>query len=139
MKKHHHHIYWVKVKFELSYYSNNNNNNSNETNNGEFKMFNSETCSTCCVFLVVLTCLPCHALLHFFHCMNCRSALHQPTSFRPRLLLCGTSGSGQTSHLAPAILHALEKFTVYTLDVAVLYGVSSATPEEACAQVNTLN
>uniref|UniRef100_A0A8C2BY57 ATPase family AAA domain-containing protein 2 n=1 Tax=Cyprinus carpio TaxID=7962 RepID=A0A8C2BY57_CYPCA len=83
----------------------------------------------------VLTCLPCHALLHFFHCMNCRSALHQPTSFRPRLLLCGTSGSGQTSHLAPAILHALEKFTVYTLDVAVLYGVSSATPEEACAQV----
>uniref|UniRef100_A0A673MXZ7 ATPase family AAA domain-containing protein 2 n=1 Tax=Sinocyclocheilus rhinocerous TaxID=307959 RepID=A0A673MXZ7_9TELE len=64
-----------------------------------------------------------------------RSALQQPTSFRPRLLLCGTSGSGQTSHLAPAILHALEKFTVYTLDVAVLYGVSSATPEEACAQV----
>uniref|UniRef100_A0A672SUW1 ATPase family AAA domain-containing protein 2 n=1 Tax=Sinocyclocheilus grahami TaxID=75366 RepID=A0A672SUW1_SINGR len=62
-------------------------------------------------------------------------ALQQPTSFRPRLLLCGTSGSGQTSHLAPAILHALEKFTVYTLDVAVLYGVSSATPEEACAQV----
>uniref|UniRef100_A0A8C1IHD7 ATPase family AAA domain-containing protein 2 n=1 Tax=Cyprinus carpio TaxID=7962 RepID=A0A8C1IHD7_CYPCA len=86
-------------------------------------------------FSIVLTCLPCHALLHFFHCMNCRSALHQPTSFRPRLLLCGTSGSGQTSHLAPAILHALEKFTVYTLDVAVLYGVSSATPEEACAQV----
>uniref|UniRef100_A0A8C1QZ82 ATPase family AAA domain-containing protein 2 n=2 Tax=Cyprinus carpio TaxID=7962 RepID=A0A8C1QZ82_CYPCA len=64
-----------------------------------------------------------------------RSALQQPTSFRPRLLLCGTSGSGQTSHLAPAILHSLEKFTVYTLDIAVLYGVSSATPEEACAQV----
>ncbi|XP_077070914.1 ATPase family AAA domain-containing protein 2 isoform X2 [Siphateles boraxobius] len=64
-----------------------------------------------------------------------RNALQQPTSFRPRLLLCGTSGSGQTSHLAPAILHALEKFTVYTLDVAVLYGVSSATAEEACAQV----
>uniref|UniRef100_A0A8C1ZEU1 ATPase family AAA domain-containing protein 2 n=1 Tax=Cyprinus carpio TaxID=7962 RepID=A0A8C1ZEU1_CYPCA len=63
------------------------------------------------------------------------SALQQPTSFRPRLLLCGTSGSGQTSHLAPAILHSLEKFTVYTLDIAVLYGVSSATPEEACAQV----
>uniref|UniRef100_A0A9J7YJV2 AAA+ ATPase domain-containing protein n=2 Tax=Cyprinus carpio TaxID=7962 RepID=A0A9J7YJV2_CYPCA len=65
-----------------------------------------------------------------------RSALQQPTSFRPRLLLCGTSGSGQTSHLAPAILHSLEKFTVYTLDIAVLYGVSSATPEEACAQVS---
>ncbi|KAK7146908.1 hypothetical protein R3I94_009676 [Phoxinus phoxinus] len=64
-----------------------------------------------------------------------RNALQQPTSFRPRLLLCGTSGSGQTSHLAPAILHTLEKFTVYTLDVAVLYGISSATAEEACAQV----
>uniref|UniRef100_A0A9J7XUB5 ATPase family AAA domain-containing protein 2 n=1 Tax=Cyprinus carpio carpio TaxID=630221 RepID=A0A9J7XUB5_CYPCA len=109
--------------------------NEHELTSKEFKMFNSETCSTCCIFVVVLTCLSCHALLHFFHCMNCRSALHQPTSFRPRLLLCGTSGSGQTSHLAPAILHALEKFTVYTLDVAVLYGVSSATPEEACAQV----
>uniref|UniRef100_A0A673MSJ9 ATPase family AAA domain-containing protein 2 n=1 Tax=Sinocyclocheilus rhinocerous TaxID=307959 RepID=A0A673MSJ9_9TELE len=79
--------------------------------------------------------LPVIAVLHFFHYMYYRSALQQPTSFRPRLLLCGTSGSGQTSHLAPAILHALEKFTVYTLDVAVLYGVSSATPEEACAQV----
>ncbi|XP_051574351.1 ATPase family AAA domain-containing protein 2-like isoform X2 [Myxocyprinus asiaticus] len=64
-----------------------------------------------------------------------RSALHEPTSFRPRLLLCGTSGSGQASHLAPAILHALEKFTAHTLDIAVLYGVSSATPEEACTQV----
>lgn len=76
---------------------------------------------------------------YFFHYLYYRNALQQPTSFRPRLLLCGTSGSGQTSHLAPAILHALEKFTVYTLDIAVLYGVSSATAEEACAQVNTLN
>lgn len=83
--------------------------------------------------------LPVIAVFHLFHYMYYRSALQQPTSFRPRLLLCETSGSGQTSHLAPAILHTLEKFTVYTLDVAVLYGVSSATPEEACAQVNTQN
>uniref|UniRef100_A0A8C9RBD7 ATPase family AAA domain-containing protein 2 n=1 Tax=Scleropages formosus TaxID=113540 RepID=A0A8C9RBD7_SCLFO len=64
-----------------------------------------------------------------------RSALHQPTSYRPRLLLVGRPGSGQNSHLAPAVLHALEKFTVYTLDMAVLFGVSSTSPEEACAQI----
>ncbi|XP_066501589.1 ATPase family AAA domain-containing protein 2-like [Hoplias malabaricus] len=64
-----------------------------------------------------------------------RSALHQPTSFRPRLLLCGSPGSGQSTHVAPAILHTLEKFTVYTLDMAVLFGVSTTSPEEACAQL----
>ncbi|KAM6968046.1 ATPase family AAA domain-containing protein 2 [Aplochiton taeniatus] len=64
-----------------------------------------------------------------------RSALRQPTSFRPRLLLEGRPGSGQSSHLAPAVLHALEKFTVYTLDMAVLFGASAAAPEETCAQV----
>uniref|UniRef100_A0AAR2K3Y5 ATPase family AAA domain-containing protein 2 n=1 Tax=Pygocentrus nattereri TaxID=42514 RepID=A0AAR2K3Y5_PYGNA len=65
----------------------------------------------------------------------CRSALQQPTSFRPRLLLSGGPGSGQSTHLAPAILHTLEKFPVYTLDMAVLFGVSTTSPEEACAQL----
>ncbi|XP_034150499.1 ATPase family AAA domain-containing protein 2 isoform X2 [Esox lucius] len=64
-----------------------------------------------------------------------RSATRHPTSHRPRLLLAGHPGAGQSSHLAPAVLHALEKFTVYTLDLAVLFGVSSTSPEEACAQV----
>ncbi|KAK0155594.1 ATPase family AAA domain-containing protein 2 [Merluccius polli] len=64
-----------------------------------------------------------------------RTALSQPTSYRPRLLLEGRPGSGQSSHLAPAALHALEKFTVYTLDVAVLFGASAAAPEEMCAQM----
>ncbi|XP_030639024.1 ATPase family AAA domain-containing protein 2 [Chanos chanos] len=64
-----------------------------------------------------------------------RSVLQQPTSFRPRLLLSGGRGSGQSTHLAPAMLHALEKFTVYTLDMAVLFGVSTTNPEEACAQL----
>ncbi|KAJ8273122.1 hypothetical protein GJAV_G00097700, partial [Gymnothorax javanicus] len=64
-----------------------------------------------------------------------RSALHQPTSHRPRLLLTGRAGSGQSSYLAPALLHALESFSVYTLDMAVLYGVSSTAPEEACTQL----
>ncbi|XP_030606598.1 ATPase family AAA domain-containing protein 2 isoform X3 [Archocentrus centrarchus] len=64
-----------------------------------------------------------------------RSVLSQPTSYRPRMLLEGRPGSGQSSHLAPAVLHALEKFTVYTLDMAVLFGASAAAPEETCAQI----
>nr|XP_054596622.1 ATPase family AAA domain-containing protein 2 isoform X2 [Nothobranchius furzeri] len=64
-----------------------------------------------------------------------RCVLSQPTSYRPRLLLEGRPGSGQTSHLAPAVLHALEKFTVYTLDMAVLFGVSAMAPEETCVQI----
>uniref|UniRef100_A0A7N8WUA7 ATPase family AAA domain-containing protein 2 n=1 Tax=Mastacembelus armatus TaxID=205130 RepID=A0A7N8WUA7_9TELE len=65
----------------------------------------------------------------------CRSVLSQPTSYRPRLLLEGRPGSGQSSHLAPAVLHALEKFTVYTLDMAVLFGASTTAPEETCAKI----
>ncbi|XP_041867778.1 ATPase family AAA domain-containing protein 2-like isoform X2 [Melanotaenia boesemani] len=68
--------------------------------------------------------------LHF-----ARSAVKHPTSHRPRMLLVGRPESGQTSHLAPAVLHALECFTVHSLDSAVLFGVSSTSPEEACAQV----
>ncbi|XP_029959269.1 ATPase family AAA domain-containing protein 2 isoform X2 [Salarias fasciatus] len=64
-----------------------------------------------------------------------RSVLSEPTSYRPRLLLQGRPGSGQSSHLAPALLHALERFTVYTLDVAVLFGAGAAAPEETCAQI----
>uniref|UniRef100_A0A7N9AQE5 ATPase family AAA domain-containing protein 2 n=1 Tax=Mastacembelus armatus TaxID=205130 RepID=A0A7N9AQE5_9TELE len=63
-------------------------------------------------------------------------SLHRlPTSYRPRLLLEGRPGSGQSSHLAPAVLHALEKFTVYTLDMAVLFGASTTAPEETCAKI----
>ncbi|XP_030644318.1 ATPase family AAA domain-containing protein 2-like [Chanos chanos] len=64
-----------------------------------------------------------------------RGAAYHPTSFRPRLLLSGRPGSGQSAHLGPAVLYILEKFTVYTLDMAVLFGVSTTSPEEACAQV----
>ncbi|NXC50149.1 ATD2B protein, partial [Penelope pileata] len=63
------------------------------------------------------------------------SAYHQPTSYRPRLLLTGERGSGQTSHLAPALLHTLEKFSVHRLDLPALYSVSAKTPEESCAQI----
>lgn len=64
-----------------------------------------------------------------------RCAYHQPTSYRPRLLLTGVRGSGQSSHLAPALLHDMEKYAVHTLDLAVLYGVSTTSPEETCAMV----
>ncbi|KAL8181716.1 UNVERIFIED_CONTAM: ATPase AAA domain-containing protein 2 [Gekko kuhli] len=64
-----------------------------------------------------------------------RSAYHQPTSYRPRLLITGKPGFGQASHLAPAVIHALEKFTVYTLDLSVLFGVGAETPEEKCTKL----
>ncbi|XP_053531883.1 ATPase family AAA domain-containing protein 2B isoform X3 [Ictalurus punctatus] len=63
------------------------------------------------------------------------SAYQQPTSYRPRLLLTGPQGSGQSTHLAPALLHHLNKFTVHRLDLPTLYSVSAKTPEESCAQV----
>ncbi|XP_028673053.2 ATPase family AAA domain-containing protein 2-like [Erpetoichthys calabaricus] len=64
-----------------------------------------------------------------------RHVFYQPTSFRPRLLLAGDSGSGQSAHLGPAVLHVLEAFPSYSLDIAYLYGTSTTTPEEACTQV----
>uniref|UniRef100_A0A8D3DTS5 ATPase family AAA domain-containing protein 2 n=1 Tax=Scophthalmus maximus TaxID=52904 RepID=A0A8D3DTS5_SCOMX len=63
------------------------------------------------------------------------SALQQPTAYRPRLLLAGPSGSGQSCHLAPALLHHLDKLPVHRLDLPTLYSVSAKTPEESCAQV----
>ncbi|XP_072184827.1 ATPase family AAA domain-containing protein 2-like isoform X2 [Excalfactoria chinensis] len=78
------------------------------------------------------------------HKMNCRpqgkfldfsrKAYWQPTSCRPHLLLLGKAEYGQTSHLAPAVLHALEMFPVHTLDMAALF-VSMSSPEETCAQL----
>ncbi|XP_009995966.1 PREDICTED: ATPase family AAA domain-containing protein 2 [Chaetura pelagica] len=63
-----------------------------------------------------------------------RNAYYQPTSCRPRFLLVGEPGYGQASHLAPAVIHALEKFPVYTLDLPVLF-TSITSPEETCAQM----
>ncbi|CAJ1077452.1 ATPase family AAA domain-containing protein 2B isoform X1 [Xyrichtys novacula] len=69
----------------------------------------------------------------FLHFSSC--ALQQPTAYRPRLLLAGAPGSGQSSHLAPALLHHLDKLPVHRLDLPTLYSVSVKTPEESCAQV----
>uniref|UniRef100_A0A8C5TQX0 ATPase family AAA domain-containing protein 2 n=1 Tax=Malurus cyaneus samueli TaxID=2593467 RepID=A0A8C5TQX0_9PASS len=70
-------------------------------------------------------------LLSFYCYRNPRC---QPTSFRPRFLLVEDPGCGQAFHLAPAVIHALEKFPVYTLDLPALF-VSTTSPEETCAQL----
>lgn len=58
------------------------------------------------------------------------------TTHRPRLLLAGFRSQGQSTHLAPAIIHALEKIPVHKLDFSALYSTPARAPEEACAQVN---
>ncbi|XP_046342752.1 ATPase family AAA domain-containing protein 2-like isoform X3 [Haliotis rufescens] len=64
-----------------------------------------------------------------------RQSYQVPTTYRPRLLLCGSRGQGQTSHLGPAILHHLEQLPVQVLDLPTVYAASAKTPEESCAQV----
>ncbi|NWV31686.1 ATAD2 protein, partial [Grantiella picta] len=59
---------------------------------------------------------------------------YQPTSFRPRFLLVEEPGCGQALDLAPAVLHALEKFPAYTLDLPTLF-VGTTSQEEICAQL----
>ncbi|NXK57700.1 ATAD2 protein, partial [Sylvietta virens] len=59
---------------------------------------------------------------------------YQPTSFRPRFLLVEEPGCGQAFDLAPAVLHALEKFPAYTLDLPTLF-VSATSQEETCSQL----
>jgi hypothetical protein len=51
------------------------------------------------------------------------------------MLLAGQPGQGQTTHLAPAIIHYMEQLPVHVLDLPSLFAVSTKTPEESCAQV----
>ena len=60
------------------------------------------------------------------------------STYRPRFLICGGQGMGQSTHIAPALLHTMEHMTVYCLDLPALYGVTSKTPEEACSQVGCI-
>ena len=59
----------------------------------------------------------------------------KPVPHRPRFLLAGDEGLGQSTHFAPAVLHSMEHLKVHVLDLPALFGVSSRVPEEACAQV----
>lgn len=65
----------------------------------------------------------------------CSSATRTPPIFRPRLLLAGEAGQGQTSHVGPAVLHNLERVPVHVLDLPALFAISAKSPEESCAQV----
>ena len=58
-----------------------------------------------------------------------------PLLHRPRLLLCGGPGGGQSSHLGPALLHILEEIPVKVLDLSVTFGVTSCSPEESLVQL----
>ncbi|XWS35245.1 hypothetical protein CRYUN_Cryun21dG0109400 [Craigia yunnanensis] len=58
-----------------------------------------------------------------------------PLVYRPRLLLCGSDGSG-LDHVGPAILHELEKFPVHSLGLpSLLSDPSAKTPEEAVVHI----
>ena len=50
-------------------------------------------------------------------------------------LIISDLGGGQSDYIAPALLHALEKFPLKTLDLTALFGSSVRLPEEACTQV----
>ncbi|XP_064605176.1 ATPase family AAA domain-containing protein 2-like isoform X2 [Liolophura sinensis] len=63
------------------------------------------------------------------------SASKSPITHRPRLMLSGTAGQGQTSHLAPAVLHHMERLPVHILDLPAMFACSAKSPEESCAQV----
>ncbi|XP_077495990.1 ATPase family AAA domain-containing protein 2-like isoform X2 [Amblyomma americanum] len=64
-----------------------------------------------------------------------RFAAGRVSSHRPRLLICGRPGLGQTTHVAPAVLHLLEHLPLHRLDLPALHSVTARAPEEACAQV----
>ncbi|CCH41644.1 putative TAT-binding protein [Wickerhamomyces ciferrii] len=53
--------------------------------------------------------------------------------FRPRLLISGDAGNGQ-SYLGAAVLNHLEGFNVQSLDLGALFGDSTRTPETAIIQ-----
>ena len=70
------------------------------------------------------------------HYLSQASHPHLPPSvYRPRLIICGSTNMGQTDHVGPGLLHALEGLSIHCLDLSALFSVSTKTPEEACAQV----
>ncbi|XP_005042238.2 PREDICTED: ATPase family AAA domain-containing protein 2-like [Ficedula albicollis] len=68
-----------------------------------------------------------------FRTFSSRNPRDQPTSYRPRFLLIEEPGSGQASDLAAAVIHSLEKFPVYSLDIPTLF--ASTSPDETCVQL----
>ena len=54
----------------------------------------------------------------------------------PRLLLSGSAVQGQTTYLAPAILHQMEHLCVCTLDIVAMHNTNGI--EDACIQVHPI-
>lgn len=53
-----------------------------------------------------------------------------------QLLLTGDShAQGQSTYLAPALLHHMEHVSTFTLDLATLYKETTRSPEEACVDI----
>ena len=57
-----------------------------------------------------------------------------PQTHRPRLLIAGASGLGQR-HVAGAVIHALEEFPTFTLDMASLMADSAGLAQALVSQV----
>lgn len=70
------------------------------------------------------------------HTFSSSSSRFLPPTYRPRLLLAGDQGQGQSSHLGPALLHQMENLAVNVVDLPALLAVGTRTPEESCAQVS---
>ena len=54
---------------------------------------------------------------------------------RPRLMIVGSEGQGQTTYIGPSLLHFMEKFPCQKLDIPALFSNSARTPEEAANQI----
>ncbi len=59
------------------------------------------------------------------------SAALETSSYRPRILVSGTSGQGLTTYLLPAVLHYLEKLPCHKINIPSIFSNSVRTPEEA--------
>ena len=60
---------------------------------------------------------------------------HKAATYRPRLIIHGDDGNGQTAHIGPALLYAMEHLTVYIIDLPSLFGITARAPEEAIGQI----
>ena len=59
-----------------------------------------------------------------------------PVLCYPRLVLCGQADMGQSSHLGPALIHALEDLPVYMMNPQTMFSSTTGCPEQACIQVS---
>lgn len=66
--------------------------------------------------------------------LNFISSSRQST-FRPRMMLVGKAGQGQTTYIGPAVIHKMESLPVHVLDLPTLYAVTAKTPEESVANI----